>query len=136
MVINKELMELKKTLNGFDFIEVDCQYKDVNDIFPCDGLTSIIRVFYKEGIPLRFDSIKIGDKEFDDKIDYGTLDYNYLIMGMVDVFKKIEFKKGDDFILKQFSTPNSELTDGTKLVFDNYRNSVEKIQIFLEAKIK
>jgi hypothetical protein len=126
-------MELKKTNNGFAFIEVDCQYKDVNDVFPCDGSTSVIRVFYNKGIPLRFDSIKIGDKEFDDKIDYGTLDWQYLTMGMVDVFKIIEFKKGDDFILKQFSTPNGEI-NGTKLIFDKYRNSIEKIQIFLEVK--
>lgn len=128
-------MRVKTTDKGHEYIEIDCQYKDFEGKFPCYGKIGVIRFFYKKDIPLRFDNIKIGDKEFDDKIDYGTLDWKYLTMGMVDVFKQLEFKEGDDFVLKQFSTPNSDIGT-TKLFFDNYRNSIEKIQLFFERKIK
>ena len=99
-------------------------------VFICDGKISVIRFFYKKGIPLKFDKIKIGDNEFDDLIDFGTLDYFFILNGVVDVLKNFDFKKGDVFEFKQFSRENFT-KDGTPYNFDSYRNSVEKIQIFL-----
>jgi len=127
-------MKVSKYAKTYDFIEVDCQFKDVDDVFPCDGKISCIRVLYKKGINLRFEKFKIGDTEITDPIDTGTLDYQYTTIGLIDITMKIEFKEGDDFIFKQFNKPNYIMEDGTKVNWDRYRNSVEKIQIFLEVK--
>jgi len=125
-------MIVKTTDKGFEFIEADCQYKDFEGDLPIDGKVSSIRFIYKKNVALRINRLFIGKNEIDWKqVHYSTLDYQYHMMGLVDLsVHNVEFKKGEKFIFKQFSDENKTLPDGTKVNWDRYRNMVEKIQLF------
>lgn len=131
-------MEIKTTDKGYEFIEVDCQYKDFDGKFPCDGKLRIIRFLYKKGIQLKVSGVSgifIHNKEVDvTPMFYSTLDYGFTVIGIMDSpIVDIDFKKGDDFVFKQFNEQNSKI-DGYDVVWDRYRNSVEKIELYFDKK--
>lgn len=117
-------------------LAIDCNFKDVSDKFICDGEISLIRFLYKNGVPLYLDSIQIADiVERFETIASCTLDYKYLLTGVFDFIPTNSlktFRKGDDFIFKQFNKPNSLSLDGTRMDFSKYNNMVERIIIFLK----
>ncbi len=124
-------MELKSH-NGHEFIEANCGYKDFEGNLPIDGKVFSIRFFYNKGVPLKLSSLFIGKNEIDWKqVHYTTLDYQYHMMGLVDLSANIEFKKGEKFILKQFNNENKKLPDGIEN-WGKYKNMVEKIHLFIK----
>lgn len=128
-------MELKVTDKGHEFIEVDCQYKDFESEFSCDGKIRLIRFLYKKGTPLKIESLLIGKNEIEwQRVHYSTMDYHYHLIGLVDLTVDVEFEKGEKLVLKQFNKPNTTLEDGTKVNWDRDRNMVEKIQLYFERK--
>lgn len=117
----------------YNYLEVDCNYKDHASKFPISGNIKHVRFFYKKGIPLKLESFSVDGKSLDwEQVHYSTLDWQYTIIGVIDWLTDIEFKEGQVLEVKQFNDPNCTLPDGIQLNWDKYRNCVEKIQLFYE----
>lgn len=132
-------MELKTEKNqenkSISYLEIDCDYKDVDEPIICDGVVSLVRFFYKKNITLSIGSIGIGSYKDVDMISLFMVyvnDVNYFTCGITDWIlpKNVKFKKGEPFVFKQHNIPISK-KDGITIDYKDRNNMVEKIRIYL-----